>query len=340
MHNIYKKRVAQLVLALGIMGFVFVAHTPHAHAAAGACVDPGTYGTVSFLKTDNKAVTITPGTYRVFVRMAVPNATDTSFKLDIDGANCYTMGSNNITPSSDLLQNPLPATPTINWTWVDYEGATATAKVNVTIAQIGGADAHEIKLIGNAANVAIDRILFIPLDANNGNQPSCTPSGPTDMGDTCAASSVNNPPTVGVSASPTTGSAPLSTTLTATPADSDGSISSVEFFNGTTSLGTPKTAAPWTWTVTGLAAGTYNFKARAKDNSGATTDSAPVTVTVTTPSTCTSPPGPLGYNTLIAVLNNYGTTSLTKNQIDLTKGELDCDGAVGYTDLIWELNHY
>jgi len=67
--------------------------------------------------------------------------------------------------------------------------------------------------------------------------------------------------------------------LQATAADADGTVTRVEFFNGTTKLG-EDTTAPYTiqWNVG--AAGTYTLTARATDNTGATATSTSVTVTV------------------------------------------------------------
>jgi chitinase len=68
--------------------------------------------------------------------------------------------------------------------------------------------------------------------------------------------------------------------LAANATDADGTVTRVEFFNGTTKLG-EDTTAPFaiTWNVG--AAGTYTITARATDNAGATTTGSPVTVTVT-----------------------------------------------------------
>jgi hypothetical protein len=66
--------------------------------------------------------------------------------------------------------------------------------------------------------------------------------------------------------------------LTASVVDSDGTIASVEFFADDVSLGV-KTSAPFSLS-TPLVSGTYAFKAKATDNSGAVTFSAPVTAVV------------------------------------------------------------
>ena len=93
----------------------------------------------------------------------------------------------------------------------------------------------------------------------------------------------NQAPTVSLTGPAASASftAPASLPLTATAADADGSVSKVEFYNGTSLLGTA-TAAPYAYTWTGVAAGTYALTAKATDNQGATTTSATVTVTVKT----------------------------------------------------------
>jgi RHS repeat-associated protein len=73
--------------------------------------------------------------------------------------------------------------------------------------------------------------------------------------------------------------APAAVTITATAADSDGSIAKVEFYNGTTLLNS-STTAPYSYTWSSVAAGTYSLTAKATDNAGATTTSTAVTITV------------------------------------------------------------
>ena len=92
----------------------------------------------------------------------------------------------------------------------------------------------------------------------------------------------NQAPTVSLTA-PSNGAsftAPANFTLEAAATDPDGVIAKVEFYQGAVLLGEDLTA-PFTFPLTLNSAGTYNFLARAIDNSGSATDSAPVTVTVT-----------------------------------------------------------
>ncbi|GGL04930.1 cellulose 1,4-beta-cellobiosidase [Sphaerisporangium melleum] len=89
------------------------------------------------------------------------------------------------------------------------------------------------------------------------------------------------PPTVSLT-SPSAGatfSAPATIAMAASASDTDGTVSKVDFYQGSTLLGTD-TTAPYTYTWANVAAGSYSLTARATDNSGLTTTSSPVGVTV------------------------------------------------------------
>jgi hypothetical protein len=88
-------------------------------------------------------------------------------------------------------------------------------------------------------------------------------------------------PTVSIT-SPATGTGFITgstVNIAATAADAGGSITGVEFFAGSTSLGTDNTA-PYTATYTAATIGTFNLTAVATDNEGATTTSSIVVINV------------------------------------------------------------
>jgi regulation of enolase protein 1 (concanavalin A-like superfamily) len=93
----------------------------------------------------------------------------------------------------------------------------------------------------------------------------------------------NQPPSVGLTApaSSATFTAPATIAIAANASDADGSVSQVQFFAGSTLLGTD-TSSPYTYSWTNVAAGSYSLTAVARDNLGATRTSAAVSVTVTT----------------------------------------------------------
>ncbi len=92
---------------------------------------------------------------------------------------------------------------------------------------------------------------------------------------------LNSAPTVSILSptAPETINAGGISTITAIASDSDGTISKVEFYEGTTKLG-EATASPYVCVWTNTFAGTFSLTAKATDNGNAATLSAPVTVTV------------------------------------------------------------
>jgi len=91
----------------------------------------------------------------------------------------------------------------------------------------------------------------------------------------------NNAPTVFIT-SPTDGTdfnAPATVTINATASDSDGTVSKVDFYQGSTLLGTD-TTAPYSFTWNNVTDGNYILTAKATDDEGAATTSAAVNITV------------------------------------------------------------
>jgi O-glycosyl hydrolase len=71
-------------------------------------------------------------------------------------------------------------------------------------------------------------------------------------------------------------------TLRATATVASGSISKVEFFNGTTKLG-EDASAPYSYSWTNVAAGTYSITAKVTDSNGKTASSSPISIKVNVP---------------------------------------------------------
>ena len=103
----------------------------------------------------------------------------------------------------------------------------------------------------------------------------------TSPASTITVRAANSPPTASIT-SPTDGTtftAPATVNLAAAASDSDGTVAKVEFFSGTTKLGEDPTA-PYSFTWSGVAAGSYALTARATDDLGASTTSTASTITV------------------------------------------------------------
>ncbi len=94
----------------------------------------------------------------------------------------------------------------------------------------------------------------------------------------------NQPPTISLTAPASGGTytTPANITVSATAADADGTIARVDFYVGTTLISSD-TTSPYAATWTTSTAGAYSFSAKAVDNTGATTPSSSVSVTVTSP---------------------------------------------------------
>ncbi|MEO8387807.1 Ig-like domain-containing protein [Polaromonas sp.] len=135
----------------------------------------------------------------------------------------------------------------------------------------------------------------------------------------------NTPPTVAVT-SPANGSsfvAPAAITINANAADSNGTVSKVDFYNGATLLGTD-TTAPYSFAWANVAAGSYNITARATDNNGAVTNSAVVGVTVT-PAANTPP-------TVAITSPTNGSSFVAPAAITINANAVDSNGTVSKVD--------
>jgi hypothetical protein len=135
--------------------------------------------------------------------------------------------------------------------------------------------------------------------------------------------SFNNAPSVSITspANSTIFNIGSSITINATAADSDGSVTSVAFYNGATLLGT-STVAPYTYTWATPPVGSYALTAVATDNAGATMTSAIVNVAVAIQldagiSAITTPNGTVGTASVVpsVTIKNFGTTTLTATPI-------------------------
>ncbi|SDQ75949.1 glycosyl hydrolase family 18 protein [Pseudoxanthomonas sp. CF125] len=121
----------------------------------------------------------------------------------------------------------------------------------------------------------------------------------------------NTPPTATLTA-PANGAtfnAGANITVSANAADANGTVTQVQFFRGTTSLGID-TTSPYSVTWANASAGNYAIKAVATDNAGATGTSATANITVNTVGTpdTTAPSVPTGL----------AATSVTSSSINLS----------------------
>lgn len=128
----------------------------------------------------------------------------------------------------------------------------------------------------------------------------------------------NQPPSVTLTA-PTNGTvvaAGSNVTVAASASDSDGSIAKVEFYSGSSLIGTA-TASPYTVAWNNVAPGNYSLTAKATDNLGATTTSSaiavsafsPPIVVLTSPANCAATPAPANISLKADAVSQQSTIS-------------------------------
>lgn len=133
------------------------------------------------------------------------------------------------------------------------------------------------------------------------------------------------PPVVSIT-SPANGAvytAPASVTINANATSGTGTIASVKFYNGPTLVNTDNTA-PYSYTITGLTAGSYTFTVKATDNSGLISTAIPVTITVGTP-----PPPPVNKQPVIVITSpSMDSSYLAPASITINASASDTDGTI------------
>ena len=99
-----------------------------------------------------------------------------------------------------------------------------------------------------------------------------------------AAPAPNQAPAVTLTAPANNASftAPASITLSANATDNDGTVTKVEFFNGSTKIG-EVTSSPYVFAWSGIASGYYTLSAKATDNQGAVGTSATAAIIISNP---------------------------------------------------------
>lgn len=131
----------------------------------------------------------------------------------------------------------------------------------------------------------------------------------------------NTPPTVSITAPAASASFAAGTAIniTANAADANGTVSRVEFFDGTTKIGEDLTS-PYSFSWSGATAGSHTLTAKATDNQNATTTSAGIAITVTAAS------NKAPTTSITAPSNN--SSSVQGTSINITATATDSDGTI------------
>jgi hypothetical protein len=115
--------------------------------------------------------------------------------------------------------------------------------------------------------------------------------------------------------------APATINLSATASDGDGTVAKVDFYANATLIGTAQTS-PYAFAWPSVAAGTYSLVAKATDDAGLVSSSAPVSVTV----------NQNAAPTVTLTVSNSGMARYAPATITLTATASDSDGTIGRVD--------
>lgn len=304
-----------LVFTTGLLS-MYMLISPSTATAAACPVQTTDFGTVE--STVNIPAT---DDYRIWSRVQIPSASANTYLLQVDDT-CFNVGGHS-------------SIATGGWTWIDYHNATTTTKVQMNLT----AGEHTVKMIGNKADVMLDRVIFA-------SDLACIPDNNTPVvggaqpGDTCVGASDTTPPTA-VLTSPASGTPQVngSVNITATAADNESGVDKVEFIlNGNTIINTDNTDNKGTYTYAWNTAsgqfpdGTYIVTVKSYNRDGLSTISNARSVTVKN-TVVQRKPGDANNDNKVGPLDlaifsfNYGQLSgMTYND-----GDFNGDGKV--TDL-------
>ncbi len=243
---------------------------------------PTTGSAISNIRIDDSKnmtviVKLSDGTVRAY-RVAISDGTATSLATTVTPNKPPTVA---ITAPANASSYAATETIAITTNAADADGSISQVQFFAGTAQIGTATASPWSINWSGMATGTYQLVARAWD----NLGFSALSSPVQVTITGTAVAANQSPTVSITA-PTSGAtytAGDSIAITATAIDSDGAISKVEFYNGSTLLETD-TAAPYSYTWASVSAGSYSITAKAYDNKDATTTSTAISVTVNAPS--------------------------------------------------------
>jgi hypothetical protein len=185
------------------------------------------------------------------------------------------------------------------------------------------ADGSTWQLVGTR-EIVLPGTLYVGLAVSSHNTAALATGVFSQVSVTETAPS-NDAPSIALTApgSGTTYTAPATIALAASATDSDGVVTRVDFYAGSTLIASDL-ASPYTAQWSGVSAGTHTLTARATDDAGQTTNSGPVTVSVT--ATSNQPPA------IVLTSPSSGTTLGAPMFVAVTANAADADGSISRVD--------
>lgn len=179
-----------------------------------------------------------------------------------------------ITAPSNNASVPGPASITINANAADTDGSVAKVEFYNGSTLLGEDLSSSYSFVWNNVQAGTYTITAKATDDDGAST--------TSTAITLTVTSSNTPPTVSITSplnNAVLNGAPTSITITAIAGDANGTVSKVEFYQGTTKLGEDATST-YSFTWSNVTEGTYTLTAIATDNGGAITTSAPIVVSI------------------------------------------------------------
>ncbi len=171
----------------------------------------------------------------------------------------------------------VPSSVTINADAADANGTITKVDFYSGSTLLGTDVTSPYSFTWNSPTVGVDTLTAVATD----DGAAVTTSAPVIIFVSAAG---NTPPTAAIT-SPADNAAfltPSPITINATATDAGGAVYKVDFYNGTTLLGT-STTSPYSYVWNGVTAGNYTITVKATDNGGLTTTSGGVNISVTDP---------------------------------------------------------
>jgi Bacterial Ig domain/Calcineurin-like phosphoesterase/Purple acid Phosphatase, N-terminal domain len=277
---------------------------------AAASDSDGTVEKVDFYQDANLLGTDTTAPYEFTWSNAIPGSHTLTARATDNSGGATTSGAVNIT----VTDNP-NVPPTVSIT-TPSSGSTFAAPATITItadvADVDGTIAR-VDFYRGSSSLGSDTTAPFEFTWSNASPGSysLTAKATDNRGGTATSNAVgitvnpNQPPTVSIT-SPSSGAtfiAPATITITANAADVDGAITRVDFYRGSTLLGTDA-VAPYEFTWSDVDTGNYSLRAKATADNGVYTYSGSVTMTVS--------------DVLPNAPGNLTVTAISSNRIDLT----------------------
>jgi len=286
----------------------------------------GSISKVEFTRNGTVLATITTPPYRYRWENAPTGthnlavvATDNNNIQNVPATRTITVTAPNTLPNvaltapADGATFQEPATITLQATASDPDGSISRVEFLRDGAVIGTDTTSPYSFSWTNATQGSYALVARAVDNRSGMTTSAT--------STITVTAPNIPPTVSLDA-PVNGeefTSPANILLAASAADSDGTVMWVEFYRGTTLLGTDSTP-PYNYAWNGVLAGTYALRARAIDNQGRATDSPVATISVV------DPPNTLPVVSLTSPVD--GATYGNPASIPLAATASDSDGTI------------